>query len=274
MKSRRGKSLVTLTECAIMIALSTVLSVFKLFEMPYGGSITLASILPLVVLSYRHRVRYGVPSALTASLIQALLGLKNFSYFTTWQSVVALLVFDYVVAFAIFGFAGIFKKSIKAQNLSMIAGAFFTSVIRYVCHVISGATVWAGLSIPTEAALFYSLSYNATYMIPETIILVLCTAYLGSALDFRREIPMRIKSEKLDTVSVYTLIGAGLVLLAALITDTVLVFSKLQNYDSGEFTITAIKDVNWLAFTIVTAIGIAVAGALASFAIRRSKKAE
>lgn len=272
MKSKWGKSLATLTECALMIALSTVLSVFKLFELPYGGSITLASCLPLVVLSYRHGVRYSVPSALCASLIQALLGLKNFSYFTTWQSIVALLVFDYVIAFAIFGFSGIFKKIIKIQSVSMIAGAVFASVIRYICHVISGATIWAGLSIPTEAALLYSLSYNATYMIPETIIVVLCTAYLGSALNLKREIPVRVRSEKLDTISVYSLILAGLAMLAVLITDTVLVFSKLQNYSSGEFMIEALKDVDWHIVLAVTAVGIIISASLVVITMIRSKR--
>ena len=255
-----------------MIALSTVLSVFKLFEMPYGGSITLASLLPLAVLAYRHGVRYALPSALCASLIQALLGLKNFSYFTTWQSIVALLVFDYVLAFAIFGLAGIFRKAIKVQSMSMVTGAFFASVVRYVCHVISGATIWAGLSIPTEAALLYSLSYNATYMIPETIILLLCCVYLGSALDFKRAIPARVKSEKLDNVSVYLLTAAGLSMLSALIADTILVFSKLQSGESGEFTITALKDVNWIAFLVVTAVGCVISTALTLFAIKRSKQ--
>ena len=156
----------------------------------------------------------------------------------------------------------------------MICGAFFASVVRYACHVISGATIWAGLSIPTEAARLYSLSYNATYMIPETIILVLCTAYLATALDFKRDIPVRVKSEKLDTVSAYTLISAGLVMLAALITDTILVFSKLQNYESGEFTITALSEVNWLAFGIVTGVGVIIAAALSSVAIVRSKRSK
>ena len=272
MKSKTGASLKILTECAILIALSTVLSVFKLFEMPYGGSITLASSVPLIVLAYRHGTRYALPSALCASLIQALLGLKNFSYFTTWQSIVALLVFDYVIAFAVFGLSGIFKKVLKSQNLAMVTGALFASVIRYACHVISGATVWAGLSIPTEAALLYSLSYNATYMIPETIILLLTTAYLGSALDFRREVPQRMKSEKLDSVSVYSLIAAGLCMLAALITDTILVFSRLQNNDSGEFMITALRDVDWLLFGIVTAIGVALSLGFVSLVAYRTKK--
>ena len=245
-----------------MIALATVLSVFKLFEMPYGGSITLASMLPIAVVAYRHGYKYGLGSAAATALIQILLGLKNFSYFTTPASIIALAVFDYVLAFMVFGLAGMFKNVIKKQSTSLLAGATLASVLRYICHVISGATVWAGLSIPTEAALVYSLSYNATYMVPETVIIALTAVYLGSALDFKYDVPRRIKSEHLDGVSTTMIIGAGFSVLAALIADTVLVFSKLQNYDSGEFMILGLRDVSWLAVIIITAAALLISAAL------------
>ncbi len=274
MNSKAKSGLLTLTECSLMIALATVLSVFPLFEMPYGGSITLASFVPIVVIAYRHGAKCGLGTAAVASLIQMLLGLKNFSYFTTWESLVALAIFDYVIAFTVFGLSGIFRKPLKNQGLAIVAGALFASVVRYICHVISGATIWAGLSIPTEAALIYSLSYNATYMIPETIILVLTAGYLASALDFRRGELRRLKSERLDNVSYWCITCAGLVILASLIADTVLVFSKLQSYDSGEFTITALAYVNWLAVSIVTTVAVVIAAVLVIIAKSRISKAK
>ena len=258
-----------LTECSIMVALSAVLSVIPLFEMPYGGSITLASFLPIVIIAYRYGAREGLMTAGAASLIQMLLGMKNFSYFTTWQSIVALAVLDYVVAFTVFGLSGVFKKQAKSQSVAMVSGAAVASAVRYICHVVSGATVWAGLSIPNEAAILYSLSYNATYMIPETIILLLSAAYIGSALDFRTSTPTRMKSEKFDKKQSVCLTVSGLVLLAALITDTVLVFSKLQNYETGEFVISALASVNWLAVAIVTAVALILA--LVFFYLAKSK---
>ena len=272
MNSNAKTSLLTLTECSLMIALATVLSVFKLFEMPYGGSITLASFVPIVLIAYRHGAKCGLGTAAVAAIIQMLLGLKNFSYFTTWQSIVALALFDYVIAFAVFGLAGIFRRPLKNQALAITTGGFFACVLRYICHVISGATVWAGLSIPTEAALLYSFSYNATYMIPETIILVLTAGYLASALDFRKGELRRLKSERLDNPSYLCIIGAGLTVLAALIADTILVFSKLQNYDSGEFAILGLADVNWLAVAIITAAAVIIAALLVLIAKTRTKK--
>jgi multisubunit Na+/H+ antiporter MnhB subunit len=109
-------------------------------------------------------------------------------------------------------------------------------------------------------------------MIPETIILVLTTVYIASALDFTKRIPVRISAQKLDTISAYCYIGAGLSMLAALITDTVLVFSKLQNYESGEFFIHGLSDVNWLAVGIVSVVAIVISTVLVLVTRRRAAK--
>lgn len=263
-----------LTECSVMIALTTVLSIIKLFEMPYGGSITPASMLPIVVIAHRYGTKVGFSSAVIASLIQALLGLKNFSYFTTALSLFALGVFDYLLAFGVFGIVGLFKKKTVPGWLSATLGAFSASILRYICHVISGATVWAGLSIPTEAAIIYSLSYNATYMIPETIILVLATAYITASLDFTKKTPVRLKREKRNTLSASLYGAAGLVVLIALIADTVIVFSKLQNGDSGELMLSGISSVNGALIAVVSIGALVLSGILILSARIYSKKAK
>ena len=258
----RNKNITTMVECAIMVALATVLSILKLVDMPYGGSVTLAAMLPVAIVAYRHGIKYGMSTALVASLLQLLLGIENFSYVTGWQSYIALAVFDYLIAYLAFGLGGIFKQWISSPALSLTAGATLSNLIRYVCHVISGATVWAGLPVPDGAALVYSLSYNATYMIPETIVMALCAIYLGSAIDFSAPIPRRKRSERVDALSGYCYMGAGLVALAGLITDTALIFSKLQDSESGEFALAGLSSVNWTAFVIVTAVFALVAGVL------------
>ena len=272
MSNLKGKSkLLTLAECSIMISLATVLSMLKIFELPYGGSITVAQMLPVAIIAYRHGSRTGFSAALVSSVLQMLLGLKNFSYFTSPISFVALAVFDYVLAFGVFGIAGIFRKRIGSQSISIATGALVASLLRYACHVISGATVWAGLSIPTEAALIYSLSYNATYMIPETVILTLTALYVGSAIDFTTRIPTRKRSEKLDTGTLWLYSGAGLSMLAGLITDTVLVFSKLQDAENGELVITNITTVDLPIILAVSAVSLCMALALLLLARFRQK---
>ncbi|MBQ7646872.1 MAG: energy-coupled thiamine transporter ThiT [Clostridia bacterium] len=249
-----------LNESAILIALATILSVLKIVDLPYGGSITFASMLPIIIISYRHGVGYGLISGLVYGVLQQLLGLKTLSYVSTWQSIVAVIVLDYVLAFTIIGLGGIFRKSVKNQSASLALGSFAVCIIRYVCHVLSGATVWAGISIPTKAALIYSVGYNATYMIPETIIVVLAAAYLGSALDFKSETPVRIKSEITSgNGSVIGKIVPGLLIVVGLIADIVLIFSKLQNAETGEFDFSQLADVNWLTVAIISCVAVASA---------------
>ena len=249
-----------LTESSIMIALSIVFGFVKLVDMPYGGSVTLASMLPIIIIAYRHGVGWGIGAALANSLVQLITGISYFSYFTTWQSIIALVLFDYIFAFAVFGLGGIFRGRLS-QGAALSLGALFTSVVRYICHVISGATVWAGLSIPSSAALIYSFGYNATYMIPETIILTLAALYLGQIVDFKREIPTRVKSEEIDRAGAISVSISGLIALCAVAADLALIFPRLQNAADGSFDITGLKEVPWgivLAVTACAALAVAL----------------
>ena len=262
-----------LTECAIMVSLATVLSLITLGSFPTGGSITLASMLPIVVLSYRHGLGWGLASAGVASLLQMLLGLSAFSYVTTWQSILAVALLDYVIAFAVYGLSGIFRKIIKDQSLALTVGAFSSACLRYLCHVISGATVWAGLSIPDNAAMLYSLSYNATYMVPDTLILCIVTAYLGSVLDFKRDIPTRVRREGETKLDIALSLTAGAIALFAVIFDVVAIFTRLQS-ESGEFDITLLSRVNWIAVAIVSAACLITAMALVTAVYLRRRKTD
>ena len=272
MELKTTKQIRAMTECSIMVALSTVLSLIKIIDMPYGGSVTIASMLPIVIAVYRHGAAWGVGTALVNSAIQLLLGLNTLSYFTTWQSVLAIIMLDYIVAFSVFALAGIFRKIEKRQNYALLYGVLLCSVLRYACHVISGCTVWAGLSIPTEAALLYSLSYNATYMLPETIVLASICAYLTSVIDFKAKIPVRIKTQAMSKGEVYATLGAGMLLVATVVADVCIIFPHLQDPDSGEFVFTHIGNTNFVLLAIVTAIGIIGSAALILYAREKRRK--
>ncbi|MBQ9085158.1 MAG: energy-coupled thiamine transporter ThiT [Clostridia bacterium] len=241
-----------LIEASLMIALATVLSLIKLVEMPYGGSITIASMLPIVIVSYRHGSLWGLGSALVYAAIQQLTGLNSLSYFTTWQSILAVILLDYIIAFTVVGLGGAFRKLIKNQALALTAGAVMVSVLRYISHTIGGATVWAGLSIPDSAALIYSIGYNATYMLPETIILAAVAFYLGDVIDFRRDLPTRVKKSGSGALGwMYAL--SGLSFLVGLITSVMLIAPTLQEED-GMFTLARLGEANWLAIGIVMGV--------------------
>ncbi len=270
MRNKTSKHLVAMTECSIMIALSTVLSIIKLVDMPYGGSVTIASMLPIVIAVFRHGIAWGAGTALVNSTVQLFIGLNTLSYFSTWQSIVAIIMLDYIVAFSVFALSGIFKRIEKRQNYAILYGILFSSILRYICHVISGATVWVGLSIPTNAALIYSLSYNATYMVPETIILVAIGIYLTSAVDFTTRIPSRIKKQSMDKIEVYSAIFAGLLLIFTIVIDVMIVAPYLQDPNSGEFVFTNIKNVNVIFLSVISIVGVALS--LILFVISRVRK--
>ena len=250
-----------LVESAIMVALAVVLSLIKLAELPYGGSVTCASMLPILIVAYRNGPLWGLGSGLVFSVVQLVTGLSVLSYVTGWQSVLAVILLDYIFAFVVSGLGGIFRKQGRSQETALIFGALLVSVLRFFFHVVSGATVWAGLSIPDGAALGYSLVYNATYMIPETIVTMIVGYYIGSVLDFRKTDVRRYQAPKESGVPALRYI-AGLVIAAALVVVTALVFAKLQNAESGAFDITGLSAVNWTVVLIVSGAGVLTAAVL------------
>ena len=260
-----------LVESAIFIAIATVLSMLKLAQLPYGGSITAASMLPIIIIAYRHGTKTGLISGFVYSLVQLVLGVNNLSYATSWKGAVAIVMLDYVLAFLVLGLGGLFRREKDNQAVAMTCGAILAAVLRYFCHVASGATVWAGLSIPTADALSFSFIYNATYMIPETIVLVIAAFYLGSAIDFKAEHPTRIARQDIKTSKLFVIL-AGLVFSAALIFDTVSVFGVLQNEETGKWDVAGISQVNWQLVLIITAAAIAVGVLLLVLARIKSKK--
>ena len=268
---KKTRPLRILTESAIMLALATVLSIFKLVELPYGGSITLASMLPVLIIAYRHGNGWGLLTGVIYGIIQQLLGLKVLSWVSTWQSVLAVVLLDYVVAFMVIGFGGTFRRT-KSQPAGLCLGALLVCLLRYACHVISGATVWAGLSIPTKAALAYSFIYNATYMIPETIVLLIAAYLIGSKLDFRGAELGAYKGAAAAAPNALDWIG-GLLIAGALIFDTAKVFAGLQNAETGEFDITGIAAANWTLIGIVTGVALVIGVTLLVISAAKKNKA-
>jgi thiamine transporter len=174
-----------MAESAVMLALATALSIFS-FELPFGGSITPLSMLPIVLIAYRYRIGWGLGVGAAHGLIQMILGAKNLSYGTSAIAVIAIILFDYIIAFAVLGLAGGFREKFKNnQSLELAAGTALGCVLRYICHVLTGVTIWGVWAPEGQSVLYYSLTYNATYMVPETLSVVLVAFILALILDFR-----------------------------------------------------------------------------------------
>jgi thiamine transporter len=144
-----------LAEAAILVALATVLSYIRFVVFPQGGSVTLASMVPLVILSYRRGWKVGIFAGLVYGLIQF--------YQDPWMLNLAQFILEYPVAFGVIGLAGIFKGN-------ELIGAVVGLGLRFLAHAIAGVVFWSEYAPPGMSPVLYSLIYNGTYMLPEIVI--------------------------------------------------------------------------------------------------------
>lgn len=177
-----------MVEGALMIALSTVLSLIQIPLMPHGGSITLMSMLPILLMSYRHGLGWGLFTAFINSLIQFASGIENLAYCQTLPAQIGCVLLDYLLAFTVLGFACAIAKPFKNGMVGVGVSSLCVCLLRYLCSFLSGYVVWkdydyafewmsqfawgAAIANMGEDALcwLYSAVYNATYMIPEAIL--------------------------------------------------------------------------------------------------------
>ncbi len=172
-----------LVESALMLALSTLLAEFAIINLPFGGSVTIFSQVPMVFISYRYGIKWGAFTGLCMGVIQMLFGMGNFAYVSGISAYLILIFADYIIAFGALGFGGMFKNKIDNPAVALGLGGAVVSVIRFVCHFISGVTIWGDYAEGAQAVWEYSLTYNAGYMLPELIITVVGCVVIASIFD-------------------------------------------------------------------------------------------
>ena len=173
------KNLIRLTESAIMLALAIALSFVKILEMPMGGSVTLLSMLPIMLLGIHYGPVWGCSVGLLNAIFQLLMGVAKgnvFAYTETAAAVIIVVLFDYIVPFTGFGLAGLFRK-IKPM-IGCYIGVFFAGFLRFACHFITGFTIWGQWAPEGMSKYYYSLIYNGQYMLPEIIMTLVASIIL------------------------------------------------------------------------------------------------
>ncbi len=181
MNMKRSKSIRALCECAVMLALAVVLSFVKFAQLPFDGSITLASMLPICLVSIKYGITWGLGTAFCYSWTQILQG-GVFSWGLTPTMLIGSLLLDYIVAFTVLGLAGLFrKKGFAGQML----GITLACVLRFGVHFLAGIILWANyaefVAFGAEwvnQPVLYSLCYNGIYMLPDTAIVLAVAALL------------------------------------------------------------------------------------------------
>lgn len=170
METLRLRKTRILVECGILIAMATVLGFIPIFQLPMGGSITLCSTMPLVVLSFRHGWKWGMISALAFGGIQMMLGFKNVLYAPTLLSQIGCALLDYLLAYMAVGFACIFSLGFSSPAARVVAGTVISGLLRYFCSFLSGILIWGGYAPEGTPVWLYSLTYNGSFMVPEIIL--------------------------------------------------------------------------------------------------------
>ncbi len=180
MKNTQTSRLRPLTESAIMIALAFVLSSFPLFKMPMGGSVTLASCVPILLISVKYGLRYGLPTAFLFSATQLLQGMDNVAYGETAGTVAIIVLCDYLIPFSLLGLVSVFRRigTKKLPRLGYYIGIVTVIVLRFLCHFISGVAVWGQWAPEGMSAPLYSFLYNGSFLLPELGIALIATILL------------------------------------------------------------------------------------------------
>ena len=166
-----------LVEGAAMVALATVLSFIRVFKLPWGGSITLLSMLPIVLFSIRRGVKSGLVVSFVYALVQFFQGVLDglFGWGLTPVMLIACILLDYVLAFFVLGLAGLFRKKGIA---GWIGGIALAVGLRFVCHFLSGVVIWGSFGelwsgFSTDNTWLYSFLYNGCYMLPEMLFTII-----------------------------------------------------------------------------------------------------
>ena len=200
-----------ITESAMLLAVAIVLElVSKMFipEMPFGGQVTLVSMLPVVLISYRHGVKWGLAAGVTYALLEMALGAKTVAaafqpgYFgdgIMLLNAFIMCVLDYLVAFTVLGLGGCFRNRIERPGAALTAGVLVALGARYLAHIASGYILFAGWAgwfftqegfpnwgaqlvkalSPEALGLTYSVVYNGFYMIPEIVFTMIASVLLA-----------------------------------------------------------------------------------------------
>ncbi|MDQ3429777.1 MAG: energy-coupled thiamine transporter ThiT [Actinomycetota bacterium] len=176
-----------LTEAALAIALAFVLGLIKVFQMPFGGSISLEMI-PLILFALRQGPVVGVVTG-------AAYGLLNLAVGPVVVHPVQVL-FDYPLAFGALGLAGFFRPTVRGA----VIGATVAVLARFVCHFVSGVVFFASYAPEGWNPYVYSGAYNAAYLIPSLVIALVVVVVLLRALEGAQPSPRQVRYRR-STVS-------------------------------------------------------------------------
>lgn len=185
-KSKKKSSTERLVVTAVLIGLATALSMITLYKLPMGGSITLLSMLPIIIISVKYGVGWGLTGAFAYSLIQLGLDIGNglFAWGLSPIGIVGSIFLDDIIAYTVLGFSGMFRKK---GVPGICAGVFITVFVKFICHFVSGGLIFGSFAPDIFSnGWIYSLAYNGSYMLPELIFTMIGSVILFKTPQFAK----------------------------------------------------------------------------------------
>jgi thiamine transporter len=175
-----------LTEAALAIALAFVLGLIKIFQMPFGGSISLEMV-PLILLALRQGPFVGIVAGAAYGLLD--LAIEPFIVHPVQ------VIFDYPLAFGVLGLAGFFQPTVRGA----ILGTVVAVLARFLCHFVSGVVFFASYAPEGWNPLVYSAAYNAAYLVPSLVIALVVVTVLLRALEGTQPSPRQVRYRRATT---------------------------------------------------------------------------
>ena len=165
-KSGKKLPVTTVTFAGASIALAYVLSFIRIYEMPWGGSVTLLSMFFVAFVGYLFGPGVGFAAAFVYSILQFIQ--SGGTYMLTPFQVCC----DYFFAFTALGASGFFK----GKKNGLVIGYIAAVLLRGIFHTIGGYIYWMDYmpdSFPSSLAAIYPICYNFAYILPEAVITVI-----------------------------------------------------------------------------------------------------
>ena len=200
-----------ITESAMLIAVAIVLELLsKLFipEQAFGGQITVVSMLPIVLISYRHGMKWGLVASFTYALLEMALGAKTvgaaflpgfFGDGAMIGNAILMCLLDYILAYTLLALGGLFRDRIAHPGISLMCGSLVALLARFAAHILSGYILFSGWAewyftqegfpawgaelvaavSPGALGWIYSAVYNGMYMVPEILFTALASLIIA-----------------------------------------------------------------------------------------------
>jgi thiamine transporter len=187
-----------LVESGVLLALGYVLSIIKIKLVAVGGSITLVSMLPIIVLAYKYGAPWGALCGFIHGLLQILEGGGFAPPTKDFISYVLVFLLDYAFAWAFVGLlAGLLRNISTRPQFAIAAGSFVGIAGRFLCSFLSGVIIWRIYAPEGQSVILYSLGVNASVMVPE----MLATTIIGFVLFSVRVLQDQVRPTQRSRVS-------------------------------------------------------------------------